>query len=512
MSQTQSDYVAVNAKARLAWRLLYEKLEKHLKRHQPADYVAYAIERLREVKADARMFAQIPPHFVIHSIEANCAYTRGQNKDPVTPRAFAHVINAYHDHKDPFLSCLIGKNVQHFMIAVHRQQLELQYHPMKIEIARAWELFVSGDPVPTVAKHINDTHGLTPLQWLQLCFLMFGAATEQPIFLKQHVQGYQQFLRESLKCDEFLKLSSQTPSQIRERFRNNHVSVPIQFHSLIRSSFLDYPLIDLGDNRLTAPIPELLVRHGPEGLYRLAKAAPNFDHEFGQCFQRYIGCILREIPEILKLLDDDAIKKAYSGRHCDYIAEFPDHVFLVECKAVSFTPRLLLDDVILKDNSTRKVGDALEQIEATANGIREGAFVSMGIPQDKPIYAAVATYGDIPLANSDWFFQSFVRQMTKAKLTAGTGGLFRSIPAILSARAFELLCLLAKAGKSVAESFADKDTRNYYVVGDWETFLVDELCKIPTEIQPEFQFVRDNFVAFFRSLNLSHSQDGTLAT
>ena len=61
-------------KANLKMLSFYDVLEKKAKRHLPRKYILYIAERLTQCRRDLKKFAQTPPHHLLHSIEANCAY------------------------------------------------------------------------------------------------------------------------------------------------------------------------------------------------------------------------------------------------------------------------------------------------------------------------------------------------------------------------------------------------------------------------------------------------------
>jgi hypothetical protein len=70
--------------AKLKWIRFYDQLQQLLKRFQPIDYAPFVANRIKRCSAEPQLWAQTAPHHLLHSIEANCAYPRGQNHDPVT--------------------------------------------------------------------------------------------------------------------------------------------------------------------------------------------------------------------------------------------------------------------------------------------------------------------------------------------------------------------------------------------------------------------------------------------
>src|SRR5947209_10790540 len=79
----------------------YQELEAVLKRHQPIEYIPFAVSRLKEAvddrkKGDFAKWIQTPHHKIFHSIEANCAFARKHNRDPVNLNRLFRVMNVYH--------------------------------------------------------------------------------------------------------------------------------------------------------------------------------------------------------------------------------------------------------------------------------------------------------------------------------------------------------------------------------------------------------------------------------
>jgi len=79
--------------SKVAMLELYDALEKRLKRHRPRGYMTWMSKRLAESWTDPQKFVQIPPHRIIHSIEANCAYWKEGYDDPATPNAVARSLS-----------------------------------------------------------------------------------------------------------------------------------------------------------------------------------------------------------------------------------------------------------------------------------------------------------------------------------------------------------------------------------------------------------------------------------
>ena len=490
------------AEAKAELRRFYWKLEDILKRHQPIDYASVVAERIRCSLSDFRKMAASPPHYLLHSIEANCAYSRGQNRDLVDWNRLARVMNVYHNHPDPFQTRTANESLEHCLLLLHREQMALQYEATREDIARVVQLFVTDGVMPRVSEEFEQKYGITPEQWTKLCFITFAQAQKQAHFTWESVSTYEKVDVPSEGIRTFFSLSSISPKAIGERFRRKRIEVPLQFHSLIRPVFLEKPLIDFGEGRLLCPHPHLVSRHLSEGLYRLARSCECFGEEFGKSFQQYVGRVLKAHRGEHKLFDSNQIDKLLESSSCDFLVETADAVLLVEAKGATFTADLLTDGAILNDNSTTKVAKAMKQIYSTAHGMDSDVFRGLGIDCEKPILGMVVTFGELPFANSEWYFNSFflprARTVLSPPIYPGTS--MKNHPIVISVRTLEhLVTCLNNLNASYMKLFEEKEQRHYNEVGDWNTFLKSKLRDQGENIEA-LPFVRQQTDEFFNNL------------
>jgi hypothetical protein len=395
---------------------------------------------------------------------------------------------------------------------MHREQIEVQHSHSYVDIARNRELFVTGDPMPKLLTEYKARHGLSFDEWLRLCFLAAVAAQSSPICA---------FLRNSLsKCafhdipqecvDAFLKKSSRTPRQIGDQFHELRKQTKPQFHSLIRTVFLQFPLMALDDDAYIAPHWPLLLRHSGQGLYSAIKTLPSFGAEFGESVQRYVGKILATAESKLHLLTNDELEEQSPGKSCDYLLEFADCVLLVESKATSFVAERLIENAILNDGSTGKIANGIEQLYTTAHDLQSGAFQAFGIDQTKPVIGLVATFGDIPFANSEWYFKTFILARAESKLIAPifpSQNMTRA-PIVMTLGTLEsLVTIVNSLAVSITDLYAEKDQLPYMTVGDWDSFLRNKMGANESRLQP-LAFITDNANAFFGEMGIPPSTKG----
>jgi len=299
---------------------------------------------------DINKMAQTPLHRLLHSIEANCKYSRGQNNDPVTWNRLARVMNVYYNYDNPVLNTTLEESIDRMFLMLEREQIGLQKKASHDYIARIWSLYVNNISINKTAKIFKEKYNLEIKEWVQLCFLTYIAVYKNSSseFNKKSITNCEFIKFHESSLESFFRISSITSQQIRDHFRQTRKDIELPYHFLIRSVFLEYPIIDFGNDMMLAPHPNLLFRHSGEGLYRLISKCDHFDLEFGRSFQDYTGKILKCYKNTKILLNDKQIEEYASGKCCDYLLESTDLILLIECKAITFTANMFTDNVLLQ--------------------------------------------------------------------------------------------------------------------------------------------------------------------
>jgi hypothetical protein len=491
--------------SKTAWLELYEALERKLKRYRPQEYIHWMSKRLAESWDNIEEFTKIPPHRILHSIEANCAYWKEGYDDKVDWNAVAKVMNTtYHDWTDPFLLAAISENINRFMLMMTREQIELQKRGSWSYIIRVWRIFVRNPSMQKSNQEFQAKFGLTMDQWIKLCFIcwLIAIREEGSSFLIKNVPDPSTGIGPK-EFDAFLKYSARSPSEIGNHFLQIRKIVPYEFHSLIRSSFLETPIVRFEDETMIVPHTHLLFRHSGEGLYRLSKDLNAFNDEFGKSFEKYAQMVLGDMTNTQKIITSKQLKKFAKGKSCDFLIEMKDVVILVECKACSFTANQFSDDAIKDNNSTTKVIQGLTQLYATAKDLEDGLFDQFGVDKNKPTIGIVVTFGEIPSANSDWYFQEFFLKQADNKLPQAlypSKQMMRR-PVVLDIQALEKLVLhLNACEKGLLHLYDEKMSKNYHAVGDWEVWL-DSKEEGGKAIKL-LNFLREDKKEFLRQMNL----------
>jgi hypothetical protein len=200
-------------------------------------------------------------------------------------------------------------------------------------------------------------------------------------------------------------------------------------------------------------LPHLLSRLATQGTYELAKDLPSFSDEFACSFEADTLAILSEFHRLRRVIRGSELEQIFKdqnlGKSCDLVAAFDDCVLLIECKATTYRARLVTPNAIRNDNSATKVRAGITQLTSTARAIRNGALMSRDISAQKPIVGCICTFGELPYANSEFYWQDVVSADSDFGDNPAVLDLshFARRPLILSSHEFEFMIAAMRAGE-----------------------------------------------------------------
>ena len=488
---------------KVAFLELYDALERKLKRHAPRDYITWMSKRLAESWLDDKKFIQIPPYRIIHSIEANCAYWKTRYRDPVTPNAVAKIMNTYHDFVDTYQLNTISESLERFFLLMHREQIPLQKRVSWAHFLRSWVLFVQDDSMAESRREFQSLYGITMDQWVKVCFLCWTISLQEAggSFLVVMIKNPKiDISQETLEC--FLRHSARSPEEIGYYFIDMRKNEPYEFHSLIRSCFFETPIVRFSDDAIIVPHTHLLFLHAGEGLYRLAQTLDVFATEFSDSFEGYIRRVLDSFKVVTSIIDSKVMESTATGKSCDFLIETKDTVILIECKACSFTSNRLTNSAIENNNSTGKVAKGLVQLYASAKDLENGRFEKLGIDHNKTTIGIVVTFGEIPSANSEWYFKEFFLKRADKKLNEVIypSKQMTRRPIVLDISGFERLVGTLNSDKRTLQDLYDKkQAEGYHTTGDWGVWLASQCDSGCLELP---QFLQDAKTEFLNDLGI----------
>ena len=244
--------------------------------------------------------------------------------------------------------------------------------------------------------------------------------------------------------------------------------------------------------------PYLIFHHAQNGLYRLCQELDLelFGNEFGASFERYVGNLLSHLNNQITIILENQLLLAHRSKVCDFLVEFEDCILLCECKATQYSAKLYTENAIAGDNSTNKMADAFEQLYISARNIRDGVYSKSISNSNKPIVGIVATYGNLPFANSNWYFQHAISNRMSQEILKDWPWPMDVFPQILHIQGLEeLVIVMNKLNQSPLELIREKLKKEYSQVGDWSQYISVILNKKVHNW--DFPFLDDSTNQFF---------------
>ncbi len=415
--------------------------------------------------------ARWPAHHLSHSIEAMCAYRRGHRDAVPDERAMIRVINVYHGYEDPYTNYVLSeeKDLHLAFRTMATQQFPFQYRPHYRDLARAYSVFGKG--LDRTAGQFASEYGLSILDWFRLplcCFALLCDSTLPVVTTDQLLTaaGWGMPPIEDAAVKAFLRTASLDMQETGRLFREKRESLDKPYlHGLIRSQFMDVPLLEFANGSYVCPAPGFLFRNAADGLINRCRAYdPDFGAETGPAFEKFVKAVLGQLPSS-RISRPDELDLDEPQRACDFAVETDDAVLLIECKAVSETARLMIESTIRNQNATSKIQSALDQLRQTARLATES---SLGFDvADRPIFGIVVTYGQILFANSQWHRERIL------SWDASSAGPDLALPVnILSIADLEqFILVVASTNLTARQLIEQKEAEEYIERGDWVTFL-----------------------------------------
>lgn len=493
----------IKIKSKLKSLNFYSELERYLKRYHPREFGPIMASLILKVIKDRNLWGAYPPHFLVHAIEANCGYYSPPQNREINEQRINQIMSHYIEYYDPYLQYELQEkmSLETTLIAMARQQFPYQSSPDLKRLSRSLLLFLESESLTNIRNVFYETYGLSIRDWIYLGYHLSADTimNDQPLL---HPDFYENFSVNHISNNAifpFLELSSLTVEKAGELYRKIRKDVPQYLHIFIRSIFHEYPLIGYEDKNYLAVHPGLFFNNIQNGLYKLCE---ELDHDFfhscfGDAFEEYVGRLLHDQVNSIKILEESEIQNISPGRTCDYLVELQDCILLVECKSTKYSATLLTKNAIAGDNSTGKIANGYEQIYSTAKRVYGGEFSSAISAEEKPLYGLTITYGDLRFANSAYYYQNFIEPRMDLDEGNHWPKPLATNPQVVSISTLEDMINVANQKTlSMRVLFEEKESREYVEVGDWPAFIrtyFDETMEWgpPIQIQIIDQFKKD---------------------
>jgi len=252
--------------------------------------------------------------------------------------------------------------------------------------------------------------------------------------------------------------------------------IPRAFHFLIRSTFMERPIVKLDDGRIVAPIPELIFRHMGYKLRAMFEAIDINGHCVAESFEKYTEMVLNNLSSLVRLYTNNELETlSYPDKSCDFLLITPTENILIECKAVDFRVKTLTKNAIYNCNAFSKIQKAIEQINSTLKNIQTKKLKIKELDKTKPFLKIVVTFGEMRGFNSDWILSELLSK-ERLDIKSSSENLNTTKPVIISIEGLEkLIMYIESSGKSLIDIYNSKQEQGYCLTGDWDAFLTNQV-------------------------------------
>jgi hypothetical protein len=460
----------------------YAGLCHRIRRYNPEEFGPAVARIIYNVLDTPRMWRYYEPHYLVHAIEANCAYYQSLlTTEKVTQPCINRIINYYKGYRDPYIEYVLDKlrSLEYLVLAMARQQFPYQRAPRASELARSILLFVDKEPLPQTAARFQATYGLTTRDWVYMSFAVLADTwgRNSPVTSPRHFLASEVGALPKTAVEPFMRASSLPPEAISDRYHSLRQQYPSYLHIFLPSVFIDYPLVDYGNDMYLAVHPSLMFDHGLFGLHRACEEVDeqSFHKEFGKSFQRYVGKVLSQLKGAYRVISEAQIMKISPGRTCDYVVVCEGCIVLVECKGIRYSATLLTEGAIKGDNSTTKLGESFEQLQHTARRIRAGEMDALFDSRGKTLFGFTVTFGEVYFADSPRYITEFIMPNVHLPEGGRWPAPLNRVPQIISIGTLEdTVAVVNATGTSLSALVEAKLSEEYSRVGDWRTYLLNK--------------------------------------
>lgn len=388
--------------------------------------------------------ASWPPHFLAHAIAANCAFHRPCYRDAITDDRIRRLVNVYHQHPDPVPDYFLEQEqrIDLFLINTARQQFYLQHGEAQPDIARAILLFdesAYGKTLVNIRAHL----GFGFSDWIKFLFILSAAVMRRPgmIIEPSYFHDMPPSILPASTIRALVSAISQSAPDVAAAYLKLRSTLQgLIFNLYVPSVFLKRPLFCMTDGHYVAVHKLFLRGLITGGLFDLARehSPVTFGEEFGDAFERYTGSILAAIPEA-RVFTEKNLQKYTGKKVCDFAVVGDAYVLFVEAKGTEYRSLFASDGALRGDNSTTKLGEAVDQVTSTARLTRSGEFQELfGDTSGKKLIAGIVTFRHIYFANGDPYWTDFILPRVKTVDEVALGSLFAFRPQVFDIRSLEM--------------------------------------------------------------------------
>lgn len=463
----------VRLKARLRTMNIQCALEKKAKRIKPYKFIPYIIDLFNNPPKN--IF--IAPHTILQAIETNCAYQKREYDEDITFEKFADIINlnkSLEDENDFYLWS-IHHRIDLFFQFIARIQFEAQNTGFnKQYLSRYWKLFFDNNFTPKLFDKFSEKFGISVEKWF-LCSIGMFSFFHKSLIGNSNIKIPPEINVNDNDISRYLDLSVYSEEEIKRNYFDARKGIPYEFHFLIRSIFMERPILKLNAGQIVAPIPKLIFRHMGYKLKAMFEAIDTNEHCLADSFEKYTEMVLNNLSSLIKLYPNNELETLSNpDKSCDFLLITPTENILIECKAVDFKVKTLTKNAIYNCNAFSKIQKAIVQIDSTLRNIKTKKIEIKELDKTKPFLKIVVTFGEMRGFNSDWLLNELLSK-ERLDIKSSSGDLNTTNPVIISIEGLEkLIMYIESSDKSLIDIYNAKQEQGYCLTGDWDAFLTNK--------------------------------------
>lgn len=390
----------------------YHEFVQRVRRHRPSEILRMAAATSIQNHESDGLSPPVCWDFAIAAVSKAAICCGNEHRRPgVRHEDLRAMCSALIACRDPLLD---DNDVAGFTVRAAFEQMPSQELPFR-DLARTRALL-------EIAASEADQDFITPEFWKALLGCSIEEFVALAIFLHTRaVQNGGIFKRSWLAQQNFEPIFDFLPRDTIERVSRTHFILTreefraiaderaqedsrlkrFEFNPLLVGPFVELP----GQDPIAPVLYPILIRATPGSLYYTAACSdegPKFTDALGKAFEHYVGMQLKLCNPIG--LKSEITYNKNQNRSVDFVMVLPKVVVLVEAKVTRLTEAARLGTEKLESDFARAPGVAIQQIEKTAQLIRDEHASFKHIPNDRRIVGLIVTMEPYYLCASEVVF------------------------------------------------------------------------------------------------------------
>lgn len=425
----------------------------------PREFIERVNREVSRLEVDPERARCAPPHILIRSYEACCAYFQQHSFKALTESTYATIINHYHDFKDPYVFKVLKDlegGADQFFHFMYRQQAAHQRVASRNDFVRGFRILRPFEKTEFASAFERCTK-LSLRDWVACFSLVYMISSTGKRKIKLPIVDPLIIPGVTANAFEiFLDLCGTTTQNIQSEYLNAREKVPKHLWSQISPTLYSKPIIR-AETALYVPFPGLLT----DRLCQVVLDVLNQNNEqpallsLSKSFEDYIEWSLQLVSPNGNITRPDR-EQVESRKRCDFAVQQNDAKVLIESKLASSEPNLVTAKAIDRNGTSTSIRTGFEQVVQTHHDNADA----------RPGVGIVVTLGSTLNANTPSRREKLLHDLelpTSDSVQINDG----KPPFAIDVDNFDLLILLAMTTGRTFKSLVDEwENGDYTVSGD----------------------------------------------